>query len=94
MDESDDDEDDAADATPVIVETRELQNTENKRNSSTKAVLDLGTMVNNNKNMPKLDKFDDDASAVIVAAKIRAKENTMHRSTSHTDTLKLLSTKP
>ena len=49
-----DDDDDAAAAnvTPVTVETRELQNTKIKRNSSTKAVLDLGIMVNNDKNMP------------------------------------------
>ena len=66
-DDDDDDDDDGADATPVTLETCELQNTKIKRNLPTKAVLDLGTMVSNNKNMPELDKFDDDASAVTVA---------------------------
>ena len=49
-------DDDDANVTIVIVETRKLQNTKIKRNLHTTALLDLGSMVNNNKNMPDLDQ--------------------------------------
>lgn len=55
-DESDDDdENEVTDATPLHVETRLLQNTEVKINLHATAQIDLGSMVNNNKNMPDVD---------------------------------------
>ena len=69
---NDSDHDDGRDAVwvpPVTVGSSKLQNTDTV-NSHT-AALDLGSMVNNNKNKnkPDFDMFRDDASQVTVATK-------------------------
>ena len=67
-DESDNHGDDT-DTRPVVVETRELRNTRiKKKQPSTTAVVDLGTMITTNKGMPGVDN-EDDASAMTVATK-------------------------
>mmetsp|Transcript_20513 Transcript_20513/g.22715 ORF Transcript_20513/g.22715 Transcript_20513/m.22715 type:complete len:326 (-) Transcript_20513:463-1440(-) len=69
-----DDGEDAAWVPLVTVEPSKLKNTDTIKNSHT-AVLDLGSMANNNKNMPDFDMFDDDASQVIVATTNSAEGN-------------------
>ena len=69
-DDEDDDDDDDTDKSPVLVEVRELRNTEiMEKNSSTTEVLDLGIMITINNCMPGVNNSVGDALVVTVATK-------------------------
>ena len=74
-DESDNHGDGNTDIQPVVVGTCELRNTRiKKKQPSTTAVVDLGTMITTNKGMPGVDNKDD-ASTMTVTTENSIGEN-------------------